>query len=125
MKFTSEQLANAMGLKVGDRIDIKDLKDKHHICKLKADYMLCDNNGDFVDLKYIVNHEIEILPPIKKKVGDLICKDTICRDCPLCIIHCANMTNESLYDNFEYTFEDIDDKEIYDILKARLDKEIN
>lgn len=122
MKFTSKQLAEAMGLKVGDRIDIKDLNDKHHICKLKADYELYDNNGDFVDLKYIVNHDIEILPP-KKKVGDLICEEVACESCPLSDCCCAG-SSESLFNNMEAWYEEHHDKEIYDILKARLDKEV-
>lgn len=125
MKFTSEDLAKAMGLKIGDRIKLEN----GEIAEVIEDYDLWFESSELkrYGLYTISGQNFEILPPknIKKKVGDLICCNGIyCADCPLHIMHCEEMRDESLYDNLEYIFEDINDKEIYDILKARLDKEV-
>ena len=122
MIFTSEDLAKSMGIKVGDKVkniygDIgvvtKDYKVDFNFCKLT--------------LSTFVDEEMEILPR-KKKVGDLICEEvgvTIgCTKCPLRAIHCERTDADSLYDNLEKTFDGLNDDELYDILKARLDKEV-
>ena len=118
MIFTSKELAKAMGIKVGDKVkniygDIgvvtKDYKVDFNFCKLT--------------LSVFVDEEMEILPR-KKKVGDLICEDVGCKDCPLRIMRCDKMRNENLYGNLVYMFEGVNDDELYNILEARLDKEI-
>lgn len=122
MIFTSKDLAKAMGLKVGNKVksiygDIgvvtKDYKVDFNFCKLT--------------LSSFVDEEFEILQP-KKRVGDLICEEvgvTIgCTKCPLRAIYCKGIDADSLYDNLEKTFEGLNDDELYDILKNRLDKEV-
>ena len=78
-------------------------------------------------LKYcLMNTDKIIKLPKKKHVGDLICKDLKCENCPLYSINCdAGDAYSNLYRNLEYHYEQFKDKEIYDILKKRLDKEID
>ena len=61
----------------------------------------------------------------KKHVGDLICTGVNCDDCPLkCIVCKFAYINVSLYEKLEDHYRSFDDKEIYDILKKRLDEEV-
>lgn len=117
-RFTSKDLAQAMGLKPGDKIKLNN----GEIAKVTEDYDL-----DFYPLKasfyVIIDEDYEILPR-KKKIGDLICEDVVCVKCPLRAGYCKGLAHDSLYDNLEQTFAEIEDKEIYTILKARLDKEV-
>lgn len=63
---------------------------------------------------------------ITRYIGDLMCKDIKCENCPLYGIDCFNGDAYSnLYINLEYHYEQFKDKEIYDFLKKRLDKEID
>ena len=61
----------------------------------------------------------------KKHIGDLICRELKCENCPL---HCTNCREvdiyNTLYENLEEHYSFFKDKEIYDILKKRLDKEV-
>ena len=118
MKFTSKDLAQAMGLKPGDKVKF----DNGEIAKVTEDYEL-----DFYPLKaslsVLVDEEYEISPR-KKKIGDLFCDEVECTKCPLRAGYCRGLAHDSLYDNLEQTFAEIEDKEIYDILKARLDMEV-
>lgn len=72
--------------------------------------------------------ELERLLPRPKRVGDLRCDDFECCDCPigfLCdykIPKYAENKEPTLYQMFEYY--NVTDQEIYDLLKVRLDKEV-
>lgn len=60
-----------------------------------------------------------------KYIGNLICKDLKCENCPLYSINCVNGDAYSnLYKNLEYHYEQFKDKEIYDLFKKRLDEEV-
>lgn len=62
---------------------------------------------------------------MSKYIGDLICKELECKNCPLYSINCdAGDTYSNLYKNLEFHYEQFKDKEIYDLFKKRLDKEI-
>lgn len=61
--------------------------------------------------------------PKAKYFGDLQCEDVDCKDCPLYAIHCFPQT-DTLYDELEKWLEVYKDQELYEILKARLDKEV-
>ena len=131
MKFTSEDLMKAMGLQVGDKIKVYD-----RIYEFKKTY-----NGYFFDvvdkeihkpnlrctLTELLDQEYEILPR-PKRVGQLTCRENKdCRTCPLwwiCFIKIdeKNEMQTSLYEMLE-SFA-VKDQEIYDLLKARLDKEV-
>ena len=117
-RFTRKDLANAMGLKPGDKIKLNN----GEIAKVTEDY-----NLDFYPLKasfyVIIDEDYEILP-IKKQVGDLFCDEVECTKCPLRAGYCRGLAHDSLYENLEQTFAEIEDKEIYNILKSRLDKEV-
>lgn len=121
MKFTYEDLAKAMELKVGDRI--KCHEEKYII---DGNYWL---RGEItkrnISIIFLINEEFEILPP-KKKVGELKCNDLACDKCPFRPLLCPieGLTGENLYDTLENFNEEYHDQEIYDIFKKRLDKEV-
>lgn len=120
MKFTSEDLAKAMGLKVGDRIKVNWAKG-NKIYKITDYYELRDQEDFYIRLTEIVNQEYEILPR-KKKVGEQTCKEVGCTHCPLYKFMCRGNSSDDLYTILSNNYKD--DKEAYDLLKARLDKEI-
>lgn len=132
MKFTSEDLMKAMGLSVGDRVKVTfkdDTIEEYEIIKYdNGNIILHDDFHGYDDhIGYLLDHEIEILPR-PKRVGDLKCGETNCKSCPIRII-CSeerSVTN-SLYFNLELYKKDQRvnyDQEIHDLLKARLDKEV-
>lgn len=125
MRFTNKDLANAMGLKIGDRIIVKRENDKPINYELKSNYSLFDNMGYYHLLDGIIDEDYEILPR-KKKVGELICREI--EDCSICPLRgiCDTVDNRyTLFDILEDTkVKRCNDKEIYDILKSRLDKEV-
>lgn len=115
MKFTSEDLMKAMGLSVGD---IVILNGKTHTFKTdKSGRLICKNV-----LKHLIDVDFEILPR-PKRVGDMLC-DQNCLCCPLRAISCFDdeMIGKSLYDVLDWALNSYADAEIYDLLKARLDK---
>lgn len=60
-----------------------------------------------------------------KYIGNLICKELECKNCPLYSINCdAGDAYSNLYKNLEFHYEQFKDKEIYDLFKKRLDKEL-
>ena len=131
MKFTSEDLMKAMGLKVGDRVKVKTiLKDDEDIIYTidNTGGCLLGKDDGYYNLFVLMDREYEILPR-PKRVGDLKCDDfKLCDEgCPLewlcwnCNIVHENSKN-TLYDVLK--LHEIDDKEVYDLFKARLDKEV-
>ena len=72
--------------------------------------------------------ELERLIPRPKRVGDLKCKDFECAKCHLrCLPHCNQMSNakKTLFNILNGWNEyDTFDQEIHDLLKTRLDKEV-
>ena len=120
MKFTSEDLAKAMGLEIGDRVIVKESGNSYTI---NNKYQLINKYGDEFTPLIICNEEFEILPPIKR-LGEKLCMDFDCNKCPLFVINCDNSINSSLYEKLEQTFVDVNDDELYNILKTRLDKEV-
>lgn len=121
MKFTSEMLMKAMGLQIGDTIK---LNGKTHTFTTKKDGTLICKNV----LKQLIDQEIEILPK-PKRVGDLKCKNYKCAECPLRFSKCTDCDiayqyddNATLYEILEAINVYLPDQEIYDLLKARLDK---
>lgn len=119
-RLTSKDLAQAMGLKPGDKIKLNN----GEIAKVTEDYEL-----DFYPLKtslsVIIDEEFEISPR-KKKIGELTCEEISCEKCPMEAIYCGTfrLKKDVLYDVLSEWFKECNDKEIYDILKARLDMEV-
>ena len=66
MKFTSEELAKLLGIKIGDRIRLSN----GEVGEITEDYKLNFRFGR-VGLFILIDKEFEILPPEKKKVGEL------------------------------------------------------
>lgn len=130
MKFTSEDLMNAMGLAVGDRVKVTLVSGKLKIYEVvkstdslnEEKVCLTENKS----LSYLLNIDFEILPR-PKTVGDLKCGQfNTCETCPLqfiCNLYvCSFNEDNSLYNIL--TKIDVYDQEIYDLLKNRLDKEV-
>ena len=92
------------------------------------------DNEFFVDwlLKdTLINPETIIkLPKESKKIGNLKCGDVKdCEDCPFKVIDCGEADDlkihtYTLFDILNNWYEKYKDQEIYKILKARLDKEV-
>lgn len=131
MKFTSEDLMKAMGLKVGDRVKMPFGMDEA-VCKLNDNYQLCFEDVDnYLTLENLLNKEYEILPQ-PKRVGDLNIDDKYIyykyKLVPLLDFKSnvcwGNGVPEpkNLYEVLEHWQKYNKDQEIYDILKARLDK---
>lgn len=130
MKFTSEDLMKAMGLKVGDRVRCnKLLGTVFEVIKMDNGSIALDGlQTEWHSIHELIDKDFEILPT-PKRVGDLKCKDLECENCPLrALINCNSHdnNNQRLFDNLaKWTNEYISfDQEIYDLLKARLDKEV-
>ena len=118
MKITSEELAKTMGIKIGDRIRFPDGK----VADITEDYQL-DYHPGKVRLAFLVDGEFEILSHTKK-VGEQVCADLFCSKCPLWGISCGIKNRNTLYDKLNKWNENHQKKEIYDILKVSLDKEV-
>lgn len=85
------------------------------------------NLKDYGETWALTKEELEEMTSkeMSKHVGDLICKELECRNCPLYGINCdAGDAYSNLYKNLEFHYEQFKDKEIYDLFKKRLDKEI-
>ena len=138
MKFTSEDLMKAMGLQVGDRISIEfkypSMVKETMVTEEQTVEVVCDNNwgvgfehdGVVVPIERLLNKEYKILPR-PKRVGDLKCEELTCATCPLRVINCVNITTsveKTLYQILGEFLPKYQDQEIYDLLKARLDKEV-
>lgn len=125
MKFTSEDLMKAMGLSVGDRVKFTDVDWDNHIYEIiiqNSEYLVKPDMSPLFPIIKLLNRDFEILPR-PKRVGDLKCEECNCKDCPLQYI--CPMTYTANYKLFEVLEEcNVYDKEIYDLLKARLDKEV-
>lgn len=120
MKFTSEDLLNAMGLKIGDRIKV-DLYDV--IFEIKRSLRLSHSLTTY-DLTFLIDKEFEILPR-RKILGNKLCRDFTCDKCPLKSFQfCrkSHFANPTLYDLIEGL--KTADEELYDFYKKRLDKEV-
>lgn len=139
MKFTSEDLMKAMGLNVGDRVKIK--FEVSNTIEERIVNIVSDNNWDIclehdgvvVPITVLLNKDFEILPK-PKRVGDLKCWEiggSI--NCPLRFICDCSVSNNSISTKDNLILYQIlklksdnsyQDQEIYNLLKARLDKEV-
>ena len=126
MRFTRKELAQAMGLKPGDKI-----KALGTIFTINDKYILTSSDRDVLSSPAIlIDSEFEIVNTIK--VGELLCNKIDCEsdNCPLnginCYLDCCLeiKDNPSLYDKLEAWYKEYKDDGIYNILKAKLDQEI-
>ena len=131
MKKTSEEFMEWLGLKIGDKVKflddiwvIKYDKNEVHEVYLHRKYGGYDQ---ILWLTELIDRDIDILPQ-PKRVGDLKCEDfKDCFNCPLKAFRladiCIGTDNQTLYEKLE-EFDIRIDQEIYNLLKARLDKEV-
>lgn len=63
MKFTSEDLLKAMGLKVGDIVTAKFYKYKFIITESDNYLVLIDNDGDYWPFELLIKNDYEIIQP--------------------------------------------------------------
>lgn len=119
MKITSEDLAKLLGIKIGDKI----INSKGEVADVIEGYIL-DFHPWRIGLYIIIDEEFEIVRP-KKKLGEKLCEEIGCDECPLLRLNCPmQVVESSLYEILKDWYEINKDKEIYNILKARLDKEV-
>lgn len=129
MKYTSEDLMKAMGLVVGDRVNVALTPNHYAIFTLVNDenegLSLISKEKEFYPVEFLVDLDFEILPT-PKRVGDLKCEECICDECPLRYTRCGQYIYDEviLYDILEGVNSDYKDQEIHDLLKDRLDKEV-
>ena len=131
MKFTSEDLMKAMGLQVGDRVKVKYGYGDEIYTVIKKNEDIFIINTDIKEyISEILAYDYEILPR-PKHVGELDCFVEIkCNKCTLRMISgCTNKEGIPLYDilqeiKIDITKNNMFDQEIYDLLKVRLDKEV-
>lgn len=133
MKFTSEDLMKAMGLKVGDRVKTKDnfifeiVKNDFYFLK---GINIPENRG----LEFLIGLEVDIVPR-PKRVGDLDINDKdiyynykltplLDYKSNLCDWGIGVPEPKNLYEVLEHWQKYNKDQEIYNLLKARLDKEV-
>lgn len=126
MKFTSEDLMKAMGLSVGDKLLISnEIYIIDEFGMLHSDIKMGYYHESFISEVICNEDEFEILPR-PKRVGELKCDDFECCDCPLqyiCFLKDWNFaTNKNLFEILKLF--NCYDQEIYDLLKSRLDKEV-
>ena len=135
MKFTSKDLMKAMGLAVGDRVKcifmgVKDEGLGGQILELKKSckgyISLIGEDKCQYPLSILLDRAIEILPR-PKRIKDLKCETDIeCYNCPLIAVCAMYTTFEglSLYEVLEKNNTLTPDQEIYNLLKKRLDEEV-
>lgn len=136
MKFTSEDLMKAMGLQVGDRVRIDTFDNTDfEVCKINnemciEEIVLVDDNEEIFTLTLMFNYDYQILPR-PKRVGDLKCNGfDDCSKCPLrtiCEIIMFNGDDITFYEileKYKKSGKRSFDQEIYNLLKNRLDKEV-
>lgn len=130
MKFTSYDLMKAMGLQVEDNVKylgeiwtVRYNDDKIHCVYL---YRYDGEKHCHLELFEMFDKTYEILPRLKR-VGDLKCGDLDCTYCPMKCLNCLDSIDkpETIYGRLERWFEHYKDQEIYDLLKARLDKVVS
>lgn len=129
MKFTSKDLMNAMGLKKGDTIRIAAtglLFSEDIVCKVCSDNNAAwlETKDSKISLDSLIGMEFEV---VSDSIGHTVCKDWHCHKCPLRMLTGCESVNPdmTLYQCLEYIKDDIGelfDQEIYDLIKARLDK---
>ena len=139
MKFTSEDLMKAMGLQVGDIIEIflcsSCQYEKYEICQRNNDDLIYAKSvkyGIQVQLYSLISDytQYKILPR-PKRVGENICNGN-CPTCP-CIFVCneeVNAVNKTLYEVLDEgikTFVNLNvslKNQVYNAIKEQLDKEV-
>lgn len=130
-RFTSEDLLKALELQVGDRVKFTDIYWNNCIYEIvfKDDEYFVKTEEQIFPLCKLLDREIKLLQR-PKRVGDLKCTDEIeCKYCPLRMANCTRTKNSTLYKLLEEIkgialSGDYFDQEIYDLLKTRLDKEV-
>ena len=120
-----------MGLQVGDRVKapqgtiyevVSEKVDSNNVIGLINKGKYEDN---YYPLKLLIDVDFDLLPS-PKRVGDLKCEDCNCQTCPLRFLCDWGFSVEPTLTLFENlgNIEGFNDQEIYNILKARLDKEV-
>ena len=140
MKKTNEELLQFFGLKVGDRVKIECftnpfvIREESGIQYAEEIRKDCQfgSTWDIIDfIRQLPGYDYEIITP-KKKVGELICDEMLCRKCPLRAIDC-DAKGKTLYEaleNYKKYLNGFDshlkpfEKAFIDAIKAELDKDV-
>ena len=94
MRFTKKDLVEAMGLKPGDKIKLKDCGNSYTITNK---YHIVNKYGEEFTPLIICDAEFEIVTHMKK-VGEMVCTDILCEGCPLYRITCMYKNDVTLYE---------------------------
>lgn len=145
-EFTEEKLVKAMNLKIGDKIVLKksiplddegyDTTEENEIFVIKKDYWVVGlfNSKHILELKQLIEQEFAILTE-EVKIGELDPRCNFTLDNKLITLHhykkcyydvyfCNRTMPNTLFELLEEWYEIYKDKEIYDILKKRLDEPV-
>jgi len=133
MKKTNEEILQFYGLKVGDKIKVDGYCYPFVIVeengKIFTKRENCLSSCDYTSV--LLNCDYEIITP-KKKVGELICDEMLCKKCPLRAIVC-DANSKTLYEaleNYKKYLNGFDshlkpfEKTFIDAIKAELDKDV-
>lgn len=134
MKFTSKDLMKAMGLQVGDKVkyrgEIYTVRENDDLIHSIYLYIYKDGGHIYLELFDMFDGNYELLPK-PKRIGDLKCSNEVeCTKCPFkMVVNCICLEGKTLNEVLNVVEEvakenNIFDQEIYDLLKARLDKEV-
>ena len=131
MKFTTADLVKHLGLEVGDKVVVRNEKYELKETTDEEGYMLVDADGYVIPVSDLVDKEFEHYKR-KKKIGETCCGDyALCKNCPLWILNCGNVTDRDdrwplyrILNDVCYAAGIKSDNSIYLALRAKLDKEV-
>ena len=125
MNENVRKVFDMLGIKPNTWFRVDGIKEKIFI---NEDLIIKDEEGFFRDklLRPILTGEYKIIKlSDKQHIGDLNCNMIDCKCCPLNSINCFfGDTSITLYEKLRQHYFRFQNKEIYDLLKKRLDEEI-
>ena len=135
MKKTNEQVLKFLGLQGGDKVRVEGYA-TYFVIVIEDGEICVEEISNYVDLwgflnftsMLIAGYDYEIITP-KKKIGDMKCEETLCKNCPLRAIDC-DITSSTLYEVLEKYLNSFNvplkpyEKTFIDALKKELDKDV-
>ncbi len=136
MKKTTKEFLEFLGLKIGDKIKIKDeLNQEYEIVSetgndfslIRRDLHLLGTAITYISLDYLVDREYEIVEK-PKKLGYMRCTEKECQECPLRMLDCLldKIGKVTLYEMLDEVCEYRNiskESNVYKAFKEMLDSE--
>ena len=127
MKVTTEQIMNMSDIKAGDRIIYHGIEYTVKRTRDIQKYILVDPDGCTLTFGDLIDEEFQLIKP-KKKVGETLCCEHFCEECPLRLLSCETVEADTLYEVLDETFINKGfsnaKNPIYLAFKNELDKEV-